>query len=874
MQTDNLFEGVKAGDRQAFMDWFAIHRERVAKFAFQAGLPKQQIGSFLIEVSDSIRKRGNTLTEGNEELILFQSAVQILKESRNDLEDGADIDALKFEEDREAHSALFNLALSERLAVILVYFHGKNGEEAAEILSTPPVSVESSLQTGLDQLRNDLSAETQGDVEKRLLLLDKSYNRLEFPDLSEEAAVEEMHIEKSDEKVETLQKPPGTNKKIALLAGASLFLAAVIGSSFFFNDQPADIQQAALEENPTSVSRAMVKAWEAQYEEIRSSAPERLGLSEETFESLEYVQTADALKDRTFSRQNVRHLKDDPERMQDQVDKLMLSIETPKGMLDLVSDYQLLGSEISEFLLVYTEKTDQLMVIANGLLNKYKDDLPDIDDESQNSVHELTMNKGDYPEEIQNLTESLQEYTFHYIADPSQKSFRTVRDISLFYSIHPFTSDMESIQYLEVMQSMAYVYEFGEQGSIEYMAYPVITMATFLSDSVSNTSLKAKVEPQMLDAFYMLLKGDENMEIFDSKGTVKEEFQNAWTTLVQYHNNNPLTFLMLPILEEFEASGWKKSAHYDQLGYRDIAHAIEMENQGELEEKLPNGDLEIEEASLLLKDYDYTDIEPLYQEFSASHNRNVLSGVQPLEIIKLYFYANKIGDIETMWHLTADDELKPSLETYAKRWRQRPEITETMDNISVHKDHTMRLGRKIVLQIPSTLRGDSNHVFNMEGLSLITERDHIWLMQHQLDEYYSKDDNLDVYKENVRMHYENLLQNNDLDAINDATPGEMGGIFILALENEDIDSMRLLLDKSESQIDEKEFLNNWVRSGGFTPFSELEAVYFRADTYYMQGQNVFGNVSFFKNVEMWESGRDLQMEYTGELWTVSDMFGY
>src|SRR5690606_18444904 len=317
-----------------------------------------------------------------------------------------------------------------------------------------------------------------------------------------------------------------------------------------------------------------------------------------------------------FSRQNVRHLKDDPERMQDQVDKLMLSIETPKGMLDLVGDYQLLGSEISDFLLIYTEKTDQLMVIANGLLDKYEDELPDINDEAQDPIYELTMNKGDYPEEIQNLTAALQEYTFHYITDPIKKKFRMVRDLNQFYSIHPFTSDMESLQYLDVLQSMTYVYVSGEQGSIGYMAYPVISMATFLSDSVSNTALKAKVEPQMLDAFYTLLKGDENMEIFDSKGAVKEEFQNAWQSLIHYNNNNPLTFLMLPILEEFEASGWKKSAHYDMLGYRDIAHAIDMENQGVLEAKLPNGDLEIEEASLLLKDYDYTDIEPLYQEFS------------------------------------------------------------------------------------------------------------------------------------------------------------------------------------------------------------------------------------------------------------------
>lgn len=873
MQADDLFEKMKAGDQQAFKEWFGARRESVAKFAFQAGLPKQHMGSFLAAVAESVKKKSGSLNASNEKSVLFLTAVQALKLFQDEMADETDTYALKFEEDREAHTALIKLSVPLRMAIVLVYFHGKKVEEAAGYLTAPTASVKEDIRSGLDQLREDLSAETDEDVVKRLLLLDKSYNRMDFSDVPEEAATLEPLMDEPEKKFETQNKPQRMNRKISLLAGASLFLAVVIGASFYYNDQPGDTQQAAIEENPTSVSKAMVKAWEAQYEEIRSSAPERLGLSEEVFESLEYVQTADALRDRTFSRQNVRQLKDDPERMQNQVDKLMLSIETPKGMLDSVGEYQMMSSETSDFLLIYTEKTDQLLVITNGLLEKYKDELPQIEDNGHIAAIELTRNDEDYPEELKNLTEAMDEYMFQFMAHPSGKRFTAVRDINRFYSIHPFNSSMESLHYLDVMQSMSYLHETGALGSIEYLPYPVISMARFLSDPSSSTALKAKVEPQMLAAFNTLLKGDENFQVFDADGTVKAEFQYAWKSLMQ-HDNNPLIFLMLPILEEFEGSGWTKSAHYDQLGYRDIADAIELENQGDLAEKLPNGDLDIEDASLLLQDYDYSDIEPLYKEFSASHNMELLAGVQPLEIIKLYYYANKVEDIETMWHLTADDELKPSLEKYKNSWRQRPDITERMDSISIRRDHISRLGRKLLLPVPITFSGNADHHFTMDEITLVTERDQVWLMKHQINEFYSKDDQFGAYDTNVRRHYGNLQQSQDMDVLNDATPGEIAGIFILALENEDTASMKLLLNKIETRFEDDDFLRNWKNNTGFSSYSKLEAVYFRADTYFMDGQTIYGSVNFFTDLENWESGHGLQLEKTGASWKVSDMFGY
>ncbi|WP_422122829.1 sigma-70 family RNA polymerase sigma factor [Planococcus sp. X10-3] len=874
MQADNPSNGAKADDRQAVVDWFRNYETAIARFAYQAGVPKEKIGAFQVKLINAIHEKLEISDDENAENILYKKAVHLIEGELAESNHESDLEPLKFEEDQETHMALLQLPLQERLAVILVHFHGKQLEDAASILMIPLAAAEFDIQSGLEKLRNELAVEAQLDVERRLDLLEKSYNRIEFSTAAENIEINKLPADVPNPETKSVENKPVKKKTFALLAGASLFLTAIIGASFLFNDQPADTQQAATDgENPTTVSKEMVKDWEAQYEEIRSSAPERLGLPVDTFESLEYVQKADALRERTFSRQNVKQLQDDPERMQDQVDILMQSIETPKGMLDSVKDDHLNPAEISKFLVIYTEKTDQLMVIADNLLEKHKDELAAAERDGVLSPDMLMHSRVDYPEDIENLTAALREYTFQYAVHPNDNRFRTVRDVNKFYEVRPFSTDGLSNYYMEVIRSAPYYDETGLLLPIEQLPFSVMTMAGFLTDPMLDPALRSKVEPLLANSFFTMVKGDFNTEVFDSNGVVKEEFRIAWETSMQMAEN-PIIFVLLPILEEFKASGWTESAHFDQLALPDILAAIEMERNGELEAKLPNGDVEIEFASLQLADYDYSDIKPFYEEFSASHDLDMLSGVEPLEIIKLYYYANKIEDIETMWHLTADDKLKPSLEEYTKRWRKQPEITETRRSIEIYEDNTTRQGSSVVLIVPASLNGAHQNFQFIRDTILITERDQIWLMQHQMDEFYTIDENFEEFDSNVQAHYNNLLQNDSLETVDTATPAEIAGIFLLALEKEDIRTMRLLLNKGEMQVSDEEFKERWILSGQFGDYSKMEGISFRADTYNPAIKGVQGYVDIYENISTRENGHFLPLEKVGDSWMIGDMFNH
>lgn len=875
MQSEHLLEQAKKGDTEAFWVWVQPYREMISRLAYQFGIPKGEVGNYNLEVLKEIGSSLETVDADNAENRILETAVRILKKEvpvSSTIQKDASI---KFAEDLELHNAIQKLPVSERLAFLLVHFHSKNYLEAGLILNQPAASVESAIGSAEENIRKNISGRFDSDMKQRLDLLAKSYNRIQFPESQGNQGEELLVADEPEEELGHSERTPVNRKTIAILAGASLFLSAVIGASFLFNDQPAGNQQTAAEdENITTVSKAMVQNWEAEYEEIRASAPERLGLPAETFEQLEYVRKADALKERTFSRQNVKQLKDDPERMQEQVDLLMLSIDTPKGMLDSVEDNTLLTSEVSKFLWIYTEKTDQLMTIADGLLKEYKDELSDAEVNGELSAEKLSYSRGDYPEEIEKLTKALSEYTLNYTVHPNDNRFRTIRDVNKFFAIHPFSSDTLSSYYLDILRNAPLYDETGLLWPVEDLPYSLLPMAEFLSVPNVDPGLKEKVELVFIHTFHSLVKGDGHTEVFDSNGVVKEEFQIAWERMLQV-NNNPLTYLMLPIVEEFEASGWKESVHFDQFAFQEITHAIDLESKDELVEKLPNGNLEVKPVSQDMQGYDYSDIKPLYDAFSSSHELSLLSGVPPMEIIKLYHYANKIEDIETMWHLTADDKLKPSLEEYTKRWKKRPEITETLRNIDIYEGNFHRRGREVFLIAVVRPMADDYNFHDVHEMILITERDQIWLMQHQLNEFYAREDNFDKFDANVRAHYKNLLQSGDLKMIQHASPAEIGGVFLLAMEKEDWKTVRLLVNVADKSIDDEEFKLRWM-SRQMPAYSKFGGISFRADTYNfdVDGVDIRGNLNIMDEPDMMDGSYYLEMEKVDETWMIGDMYNY
>ena len=157
--------------------------------------------------------------------------------------------------------------------------------------------------------------------------------------------------------------------------------------------------------------------------------------------------------------------------------------------------------------------------------------------------------------------------------------------------------------------------------------------------------------------------------------------------------------------------------------------------------------------------------------------------------------------------------------------------------------------------------------------TLITERDKIWLMQHQINEHYTKEENFEGYDAKVQNYYKNIAESGKRDAIQLATPAEIAGIFLLALENEDVKTMRLLVNEMDHTISDDMFKQRWM-NGHLIAYSKMTGISFTADAINAGSNRIHGGVDISMKSDSMDDRRYLQMEKVEDSWMILDMFGY
>ncbi|EMF46640.1 hypothetical protein B481_1785 [Planococcus halocryophilus Or1] len=359
--------------------------------------------------------------------------------------------------------------------------------------------------------------------------------------------------------------------------------------------------------------------------------------------------------------------------MEATVNRLFRQIETPQGMVESLSRHSMLAAETEEFLINYSVKTDELRSYVDKLLMKYQQELKSTHVMGQLSPEKLMAQSDNYPEELQLVVEALPEYNLFVISHINEERFRTIRDINQLHMQQPIVGNPIASPFLSWLSGDPYMDDSGFLWPLENITQQLLSMEQALLEEGIDSSLFDAVDVAYQQMFWQLVKGSENTVIFDENGTVKVEYRDAWNRIA---SSNPMAYIMLPILEEMEASGWTASNSYEDLEFHHLSEAVDMEKSGELSNKLPNGNLAIEDELVDMKDFNYSRIKDLYNSFKTSYDLQLLAGVPPLDVLFMYHYANHIEDPKTQWYLLADSPFKPTLKTYLQEWQQIPELTE------------------------------------------------------------------------------------------------------------------------------------------------------------------------------------------------------
>jgi len=405
--------------------------------------------------------------------------------------------------------------------------------------------------------------------------------------------------------------------------------------------------------------------------------------------------------------------------------------------------------------------------------------------------------------------------------------------------------------------------------SLEQVTEQLLSMEQALLEEGIDSSLFDAVEVAYQQVFWQLVKGSENTMIFDENGTgtVKLEYRDAWNRIA---SSNPMAYIILPILKEMEASNWTASKSYDELEFHHLSDAVDMEKSGELANKLPNGNLAIEDELVDMKDFNYSRIKDLYNSFKTSYDLQMLAGVPPLDVLFMYHYANHIKDPKTQWYLIADSPFKPTLETYVQEWQPIPELTEKARWVELSAESFRQRIKEKVYIYPQV---NMNEFEERMDLLLVTEKNQIWQIDYRHFEDYDLLDANQQFVQRVENLYQAFAVDHEQKHLENAKPGEIAGVFFKAVEQQDIPTVKRLMLGLD--MGDEEFVT-FFEMHNLRPFSELAQLTFKTHFAPFVSSGHDGSVEIKYELKSHEGlfQQHFFMEKTKKGWRMANMNNY
>ncbi|WP_342567845.1 hypothetical protein MKY09_05890 [Psychrobacillus sp. FSL K6-4046] len=400
-------------------------------------------------------------------------------------------------------------------------------------------------------------------LEDRLALLKSSYDRLP-------STIDTDEILKNIDKDKFVEPTQVNRKKINwqrvavwLASAAAILVIGIIGASFQEENEPTNANQLENIDGEGNVPLAdasieFIERLKNNYEKEREKRREMLHLTEEEFSKLPFVQTADSLYWRYISENGLSLYNtvpsfSDKDSLNIRYKELIQSLHLPSEMVQEVIDngQKLNEEETAEFFNVYSRKIKELRV--------YFSEREDITEEQLAALNKENL----YPGSVVNIQYKLNEEQLGDLKNILEPTF---------------------LVYNHMLEKAPFTYA----GELIYSLNDSVALLMYLDEFLVNSSDlygdKDLLKMYYTELFYAIVKGTSDHSVFNN-GVVEKEYKDIWSTIVnESYSSNTINFLVKPIVNEFETSGWTKSESWDNLDHSDIMDAIDLESNGDLEQ--------------------------------------------------------------------------------------------------------------------------------------------------------------------------------------------------------------------------------------------------------------------------------------------------
>ncbi|MDS9472804.1 RNA polymerase sigma factor [Sporosarcina pasteurii] len=647
-----LFGAMKKGDEEALKKWLNRYGKEIARLAFQYGTTIQDAN---VLAAATFRQLFIELKEIENSQQLFYRMYQIAIEKLLNVQ-MTEVNEFLFEEDYLLHQDVIQLEPEDKLTFILSFFSKMNDEQLTEILSLP-------IEFILGKNNRLLDKWQEAQIERRLKLLHKSYDRINFH-IDEEKVFRDSHEPQVEMDTQTLKK--SKQGIYFVLSGIALLAALIIFS--MINSEP--------------YKRASTEKWieqmKATYEEQLSATYEKLGLTEENFAG---AGTMDMFGSRYLSYQEKNHFDSfikrierdfedekelDKHKISKQFDEFIENLKVPSEMAEEIFKQPLTNDlKASEaFLERYIPKYYILGNVYGNAIYTYPE-VMEVASINEGIDLNLLKNIATFPNEVQQLIYNMTEQNIHFDYLPEEFANRN----SDFYkklraSLHPSVGGYISI--LESQSHAFYSLPDTPDNAFEYIQE--------LEQTLQATTMKSEFL-QMLEYRYawalLAILRAEGGELYDKEGRVNKEVRQEWEAIVSSNENPIAAYIVKKVLLEFEETDWTVSDTQVFLSEHQIVEIVAYAKNNDVDTYNWEEDRLNDLIYLYFPNEGFNYIvSSTYEQFKQNYDRDVLKKLRPITIAGMFFYANEKDDAETVWHLYHESAKQADKADYMSNWEQ------------------------------------------------------------------------------------------------------------------------------------------------------------------------------------------------------------
>ncbi|MGE7920283.1 hypothetical protein ACQKM9_15300 [Viridibacillus sp. NPDC093762] len=490
--------------------------------------------------------------------------------------------------------------------------------------------------------------------EDRMKLLKKSYDKVPSQ-FQLEKIVGQIESENQQlQTIEQIKKPRKNRQKLIAwaISIASIFILSILGATFLFENKK-QMQQGS---DGQYTFAEVFEDIEKDYPVAREKNRKLLKMKEKDFVELGFVNSADSRYDfyKKLSKDEDRKMLYSENQKDEYYKEAMRSIQLPQQLLytTMANETTLTDTEARVYISEYYDRSRDLINYYNNLFMEHSEDLDFVREDGNLEWKRLFMNKDKLPQILQNAIDS---------AEIQNLGLKIVYNNVIFgFNSDVTTAKLEGtvtarlLDYFTILHGKPFTYGGDLVHSIDETVFLINTIEKTWSLADQQLSFFDELKGDYTNAVYSLLKGSNSNPVMDATGKVNKEYRDAWLNLLENDPKFAPTLVYLkPIVDEFEASNWTSSKHWENLQFSDIEDAV---NHSLYESFISTSDANYSEIEKTIGTNFESRIHSYYKLFSETHNQAVLKDAKALEVVGLYYYSFMKGDYDTVYELFVKGE--------------------------------------------------------------------------------------------------------------------------------------------------------------------------------------------------------------------------